>query len=137
AWDAEEQIAFDVPDAQSVLYPKVLADASGHPWIAFMLFEGGFETAPQRAMVVRSSRADGVWETASGFPFALSGPSTETFPDPLGVALASGGTYWIWGSRRREPLPRARVDRGARLRRRGAHQRRKASTRALRCGRGR
>jgi len=96
AWDGDEQIAFDVPDAQSVLYPKILADASGRPWVAFMLFEGGFETAPQRAMVVRSSRADGVWATASGFPYALSAPSTETFPDPLGVALASGGTYWIW-----------------------------------------
>ena len=95
AWD-EEQVAFDVPDAQSVLYPKVLVDAAGHPWVAFMLFEGGFETAPQRAMIVRSSRTDGIWETAAGFPFALSAPSTETFPDPLGVALASGGTYWIW-----------------------------------------
>jgi hypothetical protein len=96
AWDGEAQIAFDVPHAQSVLYPKVLVDASGRPWVAFMLFEGGFETAPQRAMVSRSSRTDGVWETASGFPFALSAPSAETFPDPLGVALASGGTYWIW-----------------------------------------
>ena len=95
AWD-EDQVAFDVPDVQSVLYPKVLVDASGHPWVAFMLFEGGFETAPQRAMIVRSSRTDGIWETAAGFPFALSAPSTETFPDPLGVALASGGTYWIW-----------------------------------------
>jgi hypothetical protein len=96
AWDGDEQVAFDVPDGESVLYPKVLADASGHPWALFMLFEGGFEAPPQRAMISRSSRTDGLWETASGFPFALSAESRETFPDPIGVALASGGTYWIW-----------------------------------------
>jgi len=97
AWDGDEQVAFDVPDTQSVLYPKVIV-AGGRPWVAFMLFEGGFETAPQRAMVTRSARTDGTWETdtAGGFPFALSAASTQTFPDPLGVALASGDTYWIW-----------------------------------------
>lgn len=96
AWDSDEQVAFDVPDPDSVLYPKILVDSSGQPWVAFMLFQGGFETSPQRAMVLRSARTDGVWETASGFPFALSGESRETFPDPVGVAFASGGTYWIW-----------------------------------------
>jgi hypothetical protein len=94
-WDAE-QVAFEVPPLQSVLYPKVLVDAESKPWVAFMLFEGGFETAPQSAIVTRSIRADGVWETAPEFPFVLVSDSTETYPDPVGVALSRGGTYWVY-----------------------------------------
>lgn len=96
AWDAE-QLAFDVAPTENVLYPKVVIDRGGHPWIGFVLFTGGQTQAPpNRAMVTRSSRSDGIWETASGFPRALSDDGTETFPDPLGVALENGDVYWAW-----------------------------------------
>ncbi len=96
AWEAQ-QLAFDVAPTENVLYPKVLVDAAGFPWIGFVLFTGGQTQAPpHRAMISRSARSDGAWETASGFPAALSDDGTDTFPDPLGVALANGDTYWAW-----------------------------------------
>ncbi len=96
AWDAE-QLAFDVAATENVLYPKVLVDAGGLPWVGFVLFTGGQTQAPpNRAMISRSSRSDGTWETASGFPAALSDDGSDTSPDPLGVALANGDTYWAW-----------------------------------------
>lgn len=96
AWDSQ-QLAFDVAATENVLYPKVLVDAAGFPWVGFVLFTGGQTQAPpNRAMISRSSRSDGAWETTSGFPAALSDDGTETFPDPLGVALANGDTFWAW-----------------------------------------
>lgn len=95
AWDAE-QVVLDVPAGQNAMYPKVVVDSDGRPWVTFMRFTGGFMTAPQEAVVVRSSRDDGIWETAPGSPFVLVAGSVETYPDALGVALASGGTYWVY-----------------------------------------
>jgi hypothetical protein len=96
-WPDDEQVAFDVPDDQSVLYPKVLVDAAGHPWVAFMLFGGGFMVAPENAMAVRSSTTDGTWSTEAGSTLVLtSSDTTESYPDPLGVALASGSTFWVY-----------------------------------------
>jgi hypothetical protein len=96
AWATDEQVAFAVPDQQSVLYPKIVVDVAGRVWVAWMLFEGGFMVAPQTARVTRSSRTDGTFVAADGFPFTLSPPSTDTYPDPLGVALGSDATYWIY-----------------------------------------
>lgn len=96
AWESQ-QVAFDVAPTENVLYPKVLVDAAGFPWVGFVLFTGGQTQAPpNRALISRSSRSDGVWETATGFPAALSDDGTQTFPDPHGVALANGETYWAW-----------------------------------------
>ncbi len=83
AWETE-QVAFDVPSAQSVLYPKVLIDSSGHPWVAFMLFMGGFETAPQSAMVTRIPSPI----SGSGEKYGLY--SAVTQGDELDVAYGGG-----------------------------------------------
>ena len=95
AWSADEQIAFPVPGNLNAMYPKVIVDRGGHPWVSFMLFGGGYMVAPQDALVIRSDATDGSWTTSEGFPFTLLAGSTQTYPDPVGVALASGGTYWI------------------------------------------
>jgi hypothetical protein len=93
-WTGPEQLVFDVGPG-TAMYPKVLVDAAGRPWVGFMLFPSGFMTPPQEAVVTRAAASDGTWTTDVGFPYVLVAGSTETYPDPLGVALEGGGVYWV------------------------------------------
>jgi len=96
AWTLPEQTVFTPPTGLNVMYPKVIVDSLGQPWVAFMLYRGGFNTAPYDALVTHSTRSDGSWATAAGFPVTLVSQNTTAYPDPLGVALGGGKTYWIY-----------------------------------------
>jgi hypothetical protein len=91
-----EQVAYVVPASNNVMYPKVITDALGRPFIAFMIYDGGFNQAPYDAVVTASSRSDGSWQTATGFPYVLVRDNTTAYPDPVGAPLASGGTFWVY-----------------------------------------
>jgi hypothetical protein len=94
-WDGPETVAFAMPADFNAMYPKVTVDAQGRPWIGFVLVKGGITTPPYDAVVTMSSSPDR-WTTAPGFPFTLVFDHEETYPDPAGVALASGGVLWIY-----------------------------------------
>ncbi|MEM7396829.1 MAG: hypothetical protein AAF492_31260, partial [Verrucomicrobiota bacterium] len=91
-----EVIAYAVPEKKNVMYPKVMVDSAGLPWIAFMVFEGGFNQAPFDAVVTRAVGLDRGWQTAPGFPQVLVNDNTTSYPDPLGVSLTEGKTFWIY-----------------------------------------
>ncbi len=95
-WSAPEQTAYDVPAGKNVMYPKVIVDSSGAPWVAFMLYEGGFNKPPYDAIVAKSSRSNGTWKTASGFPYILVDNNTTSYPDPVGVPMTKGRTFWVY-----------------------------------------
>jgi hypothetical protein len=96
AWPTAEQTVFTPPAGLNVMYPKVIVDSAGQPWVAFMLYDGGFSTAPYDAIVTHSATSDGTWSTATGFPFTLVSQNTTAYPDPLGVALTGEKTYWLY-----------------------------------------
>jgi len=93
-----EQIAYDTPPDKNVMYPKILVDSERHPWIAFMeLVYQQPNAPPYDALVIASSTNDGTWQTQDGFPFPLVRRKvTPGYPDPVGVSLPNGGTYWIY-----------------------------------------
>lgn len=95
-WSADEQLVLDVPVATNVMYPDVVVDDERRPWIAYMIFEGGFETPPQDQVVTRSDETDGSWSTSDGFPVILVDDSRGDFPHTTGVALPGGKTYWVY-----------------------------------------
>lgn len=95
-WTVSEQVACEVPEGKNVMYPKVIVDDAGVPWIAFMLYDGGFRKPPYDALVTKASQAGGPWKTAPGFPRVLVNDNTTTYPDPLGVPLTKGKTFWVY-----------------------------------------
>ena len=94
-WD-EEQKVFEVSSRQNAMYPKVIVDTQGHPWVAFVLCKGGPHNAPYDSVVLRSSTKDGTWKTAPSFPHRLVIDNPDSYPHPLGVPLLKGKTYWIF-----------------------------------------
>jgi hypothetical protein len=95
-WSAPEQTAYEVPAGKNVMYPKVIVDSSGAPWVAFMLYDGGFNKPPYDAIVTTSSTTNGTWKTASGFPYTLVDNNTTSYPDPVGVPMTKGKTFWVY-----------------------------------------
>lgn len=95
-WLAPEQVAYAVPADKNVMYPKVIVDSQGAPWIAFMLYDGAPRKAPYDAVVTKAAGADGAWATAPGFPQVLVDDNTTAYPDPVGVPLTCGKTYWVY-----------------------------------------
>lgn len=95
-WSADEQLVLDVPVTTNVMYPDVVVDDERRPWIAYMIFGGGFETPPQDQVVIRSDETDGTWSTSDGFPVILVNDSRRDFPHTTGVAMPGGKTYWVY-----------------------------------------
>jgi len=96
AWDAPEQVAFAMPAGDNAMYPKVMIDSLGQPWIGFVLVKGGITTPPYDAVVTMSDATDGTWATGAGFPFTLVSDHESTYPDPAGVALSDGRMFWVY-----------------------------------------
>jgi hypothetical protein len=96
AWSGPEQVAYATDPNKSIMYPKIVTDSLGRPWLAFMEYEGGFEQPPYDAIVTTSSTADGTWLTAPGFPFTLVAGNTTAYPDPVGVGLGEGRTFFVY-----------------------------------------
>ncbi len=100
-WSAPPQVAFDTPSEKNVMYPKVIVDSMGHPWITFMQLVYQIPNLPPfDGIVVKASTNDGKWKTAAGFPFKLvSEKGTDGYPDPVGAPLTRGKTVWIYNHR--------------------------------------
>ena len=100
-WDGPAQTAYDTPDDKNVMYPKVIVDSHGSPWISFMELVYQVPNAPPYdAVVLKSSRNDGRWEDAAGFPFRLvERKAVAGYPDPMGVPLTEGKTWWFYNNR--------------------------------------
>src|SRR5262245_27024340 len=89
AWDGPETVAFAMPPAFNAMYPKVTVDASGQPWIGFVLVKGGITTPPYDAVAT-------TFDGTSWTPTTLVADHQNTYPDPAVVALASGGVFWVY-----------------------------------------
>jgi len=106
SWNSE-QIA--VPATEDRYYfPCISVDSNGYPWIGYQLYD--VSASSQIPYVTKSSRNDGVWSTASGFPYAL-GTGKFVAPIPLTsgkmLVIYTGVTtlhsrYWSgsWGTER-------------------------------------
>ena len=99
AWSAPQQTVHDTPPDMNVLYPKVIVDADGFPWVSFMqLVYQVPNTPPYDAFVLKAETNDGTWATAPGFPFTLVHKTVEGYPDPVGAPLESGKTLWFYNT---------------------------------------
>ena len=99
AWSAPQQVVHDTPRDMNVLYPKIIVDANGCPWISFtQLVYQVPNTPPYDAIVLKAAANDGTWTTAPGFPFTLVRKTVEGYPDPVGAALGSGKTLWFYNT---------------------------------------
>ncbi|HEY4222951.1 MAG TPA: hypothetical protein VGO62_16455, partial [Myxococcota bacterium] len=96
AWDGDDQVAFAMPPDENAMYPKIAVDAHGVPFIAFMLYRGGFNTAPYDAVVTKAVDDSGTFAVAPGFPVTLVAHNTTVYPDPLPVALADGRVLLLY-----------------------------------------
>lgn len=97
-WTAGEQIAYNTPPDKNVMYPKIMVDSKGYPWISFMeLVYQEPNAPPYDALVLKSSTNDGTWKTEYSFPFPLvKQKMVPGYPDPVGVALTNGKTLWFY-----------------------------------------
>jgi hypothetical protein len=83
------------------MYPKVIADSNGCPWISFtQLVYQVPNTPPYDAVIIKAATGDGSWTTAPGFPFTLVHKGVEGYPDPAGAALANGKSFWFYNANR-------------------------------------
>jgi hypothetical protein len=102
AWTVPEQIAYDTPADKNVMYPKIIVDSEGRPWVTFMELVYQVPNAPPYdAIVLKSSSSDGTWTNAPDFPFRLVDQKPVAgYPDPVGVPLTDGKTAWIYNPHR-------------------------------------
>lgn len=99
AWSAPLQVAHDTPQDMNAMYPKIIVDANGCPWISFMqLVYQVPNTPPYYAMVLKAATNDGTWTTAPSFPFTLVHKIVEGYPDPVGAPLNNGKTLWFYNT---------------------------------------
>lgn len=87
-WAAAEQNVY-TNAAYTSTYPTISVDATGHPWIGFTAFTGGFGTAPMLAFAVRSTTTNGTWTTDASTPQLLATTATQ-FPTPMCAVMDSG-----------------------------------------------
>lgn len=99
AWSAPEQTAYDTPANMNIMYPKIVVDSNGCPWISFMqLIYQVPNTPPYDAIVIKASSGDGTWATAAGFPFTLVHKPVEGYPDPVAAPLSNGKMLWFYNT---------------------------------------
>lgn len=101
-WSTPEQQVFSVSATANVMYPKVIVDPQGFPWVSFVLCKGSPHNAPYDAIVVRSSTTDGTWKTAIGFPYTLVRDHPDAYPDAVGTPMTKGQTYWIFNKKQND-----------------------------------
>lgn len=95
-WDAAEQ-GVDNPGGGFVFgYPMVVVDSNGFPWVTVMRSAAPAFSYPEQALVYKSTRTDGLWNTDVGFPIQTSLHSTGagSHNPPFGVKLP-GGKMWF------------------------------------------
>lgn len=80
-----------IPSIDHAWMPAITVDSNGYPWV-------GYEHIPSagidEAVVIKSSKNDGTWQTESGFPVTLSTESVHQKCVPL--ALTSGKVLVIY-----------------------------------------
>jgi len=99
-WLAEEQTAYATPQDKNVMYPKIVVDSAGFPWITFMeLVYQEPNRPPFDAVVIKSSTNDGQWSMTQDFPYKLvEQKAVDGYPDPVGAALNDGKTFWLYNT---------------------------------------
>lgn len=102
AWSSEQTVA-TVSSQHNVMYPKVIVDDQGSPWVSYVLCKGGPHNAPYDAVIVKSSTNDGTWSTAKGFPHNLVSDNPDSYPDVTGTPMREGKTYWMVNRKKGEP----------------------------------
>jgi len=90
------------------VYPKIGADDASHPWIGWTRRYSYFPNWNFSHFVIKSSTNNGIWNTASGFPYQLTNyisgqaedpPAVCSIPLGLGIGGATENydTYVIYG----------------------------------------
>lgn len=96
-WSADEQTAVAAASYTSYKYPTISANSTRHPFIAYQYEyykSGPMPIQIYKTMVTASSRNDGVWSTASGFPYALE---SQYGYQPVIICLTGGKMYAVYG----------------------------------------
>lgn len=89
------QTVMTIPSGHNVMYPKVIVDTKGHPWVSFVHCKGGPHDPPYDAVIVKSATNDGTWNTAKGFPTLLVQDNPKAYPDLVGAPMTAGKTFWV------------------------------------------
>jgi len=88
-WSAEQTVA---SGSYAYADPFVSVDSNGYPWIAYVW---GVDASTYYPCVVKSALNNGLWTTASGFPYQLSTTSTPTWRTAA-IPLTSGKMLAIY-----------------------------------------
>jgi len=88
---AVEQTAVSGNSAYLFDFVTIAVDANGYPWIGYQRYDSADYMG--NALITKSNRNDGTWETASGFPYVLAEDGCW-FVIP--VPLSNGYTYIVY-----------------------------------------
>ena len=86
-WDTDEQIITEITNY--ACDATITVDSEGYPWIGY--YDAKDIWVPG---VIKSRRNDGVWETASGFPYCLN--PERSYYGVILVPLTSGKIYAVY-----------------------------------------
>ena len=90
---AAEQTALAVAPGTSVLYPSIIVDSSGYPYISHVLFTNSYPNTPWSGYITKASTNDGTWTTAAGFPYIYATNYSAKYPTASMAALTDGTVY--------------------------------------------
>lgn len=97
-WSAAWQTV--LTGASSTKWPSITVDASGYPWVSYSKFTGITDLQPY---VIKSSKNDGTWTTAGGFPYQLKATDSASWKTDI-VALSTGDVYVAYGCNGSHPI---------------------------------
>jgi len=74
----------------------IAVDSEGYPWISYSYAPSTVDYTPQFGYVTKSSRNDGVWSTANGFPYQLTSTAHEQMRTIV-LPLTNSKVYVLYG----------------------------------------
>jgi hypothetical protein len=92
-----EQAIYTSTYPQFAWYPSIIVDSNGCPWVSFALIDRPANAS--YAVVMKSSSSNGVWVTATGFPYTLtatSNMSTQESTATVGIPLTNGKVFYTY-----------------------------------------
>jgi hypothetical protein len=94
-WGQEQNV---IIEATNYAYWRatIAVDSEGYPWISYSYAPSIVDYTPQFGYVTKSSRNDGVWSTANGFPYRLTSTAHEQMRTVV-VPLTNSRIYVLYG----------------------------------------
>jgi hypothetical protein len=94
-WGQEQNV---IIEATNYAYWRatIAVDSEGYPWISYSYAPSTVDYTPQFGYVTKSSRNDGIWSTANGFPYQLTSTAHEQMRTVV-VPLTDSKIYVLYG----------------------------------------